>query len=83
MQHRIKIKSHNKNEKKKKKMKSTKTINKYPQPDLNQGCPDWMTGILTTTLTVLAGRHNYNIHIGKRALFTVVTEDCRCYIIDL
>ena len=38
----------------KKKMKSTKTINKYPQPDLNQGCPDWKAGVLTTTLTVLA-----------------------------
>ena len=42
-----------------------------------------MVGILTTTLTVLAGRDNYNIHIGKRALFTVVTEDCRCHITDL
>ena len=26
--------------------------------------------MLTTTLTVLAGRDNYNIHIGKRALFS-------------
>ena len=40
-------------------MKSTKTINKYPQPDLNQGCPDWKAGVLTTTLTVLADRDNY------------------------
>ena len=28
-------------------------------------------GVLTTTLTVLAGRDNYTIHIGKRALFNV------------
>ena len=69
--------------KKKKKMKSTKTINKYPQPDLNQGRPDWKAGILTATLTVLAGRDNYNISIGKRALFKVVTEDCVCHITDL
>ena len=40
-------------------MKSTKTINKYRQPDLKQECPDWKAGILTTTLTVLAGRDNY------------------------
>ena len=57
-------------------MKSTKTINKYPKSDLNQGCPDWKAGVLTNTLTVLAGRDNYNIHIGTRAVFTVVTEDC-------
>ena len=61
-------------------MKSTKTINTYLQPDLNQRCPDWMAGVLTTTLTVLAGRDNYNIHIGKRALFTVLTEDCLCQL---
>ena len=59
-----------------KKMKSTKTINEYPQPYLNQGCPDWKTGVLTIILTVFADRDNYNIHIGKRALFTEVTEDC-------
>ena len=40
-------------------MKSIKTINKYPQPDLHQGCPDWKAGVLTTTLTVLADRNNY------------------------
>ena len=45
--------------KKKKKMKSTKTINKYSQPDLNQGCPEWKAGVLTTTLMVLADRVNY------------------------
>ena len=45
--------------KKKKEMKSTKTINKYPQPDLNQGCPDWKAGVLTTTLTVLAVIYPY------------------------
>ena len=45
--------------KKKKKMESTKTINKYRQPDLNQGCPDLKAGVLTTTLTVLADRDNY------------------------
>ena len=28
-------------------------------------------GVLTTTLTVLAGRDNYNIHRGKTALFNV------------
>ena len=61
-------------------MKSTKTINKYPQTDLNQGCPDWKAGVLTTTLTVLAGRDIYNIQIGKRALFSVVTEDCICQL---
>ena len=38
---------------------------------LNQGCPDWKAGVLTTTLTVLSGRDNYNIHIGNRALFNV------------
>ena len=61
-------------------MKSTNTINTctYPQPDLNQGCPVWKAGVLTIKLTVLAGRVNYNIHIGKRALFTVLTEDCLC-----
>ena len=52
-------------------MKSTKKIIKFPKPDLNQGCPDWKAGVLTTTLTVLAGRDNYNIHIGKTALFNV------------
>ena len=65
LQPRIKIKSHNK-KKKKKKMKSTKTIiNTYPRSDLNPGCPDWKAGVLTTTLTVLAGRRNYNIHIRE------------------
>ena len=68
--------------KKKKKMKSTKTINKYPQTDFNQRCPDWKVGILTTKLTVLVGRDNYNLHIGKRAIFKVVTDDCRCHITD-
>ena len=52
-------------------MKSTKKIIKFPQQDLNQGCPDWKAGVLTTTLTVLAGRDNYDIHIGKRAVFNV------------
>ena len=61
-------------------MKSTKTINTYPKPDLNQGCPDWKADVLTTTLMVLAGRDNYNIHIGKRAIFTVLTEDCLCQL---
>ena len=61
-------------------MKSTKTINTHPQPDLNQGCPDWKAGILTNALTVLAGGDNYNIHIGKRALFTVLTEDWLCQL---
>ena len=64
LQPRIKIKSHNKWKKQKKKknkkqMKSTKKINKYPQPDLNQGCLDWKAGALTTTLTVLVDRDNY------------------------
>ena len=42
-------------------MKSTKKINEYmyPQPDLNQGCPDWKVGVLITTLTVLADKDNY------------------------
>ena len=48
-----------KKKKKKKKMKSTKTINKYSQPDLNQRCPDWKAGVLTTTLRVLADRDYY------------------------
>ena len=65
-----------------KEMKSTKTINRFPQPDLNQECPDWKAGILTTTLTALAGRDNYNIHIDKRSIFTVVTEYCVCHITD-
>ena len=56
-------------------------INKYPQPDLSQGCPDWKAGVLTTTLTILACRDNHNIHLGKRALFTVVTEDCLCQLL--
>ena len=31
-------------------MKSTKKkIIKFPYPDLNQGCPDWKAGVLTTT----------------------------------
>ena len=51
-------------------MKSTKTINTYPQPDLNQRCPDWKAGVLTTTLTVLAGRDNCNIHIGKISIYS-------------
>ena len=37
-------------------------------------------GVLTITLTVRAGRDNYNMHIGKRALFTVLTEDCLCQL---
>ena len=57
--------------KKKKKNEVNKTINTYSQPDLNQGCPDWKACVLTTTLTVLAGRDKYNIHIDKRALSTV------------
>ena len=44
-------------------------IIKFPEPDLNQ---DVLIGRpLTTTLTVLAGRDNYIIHTGKRALFIV------------
>ena len=66
------------------KMKKVNKNDKYiPQPDLNQGCPDWKAGVLTTTLTVLAGRDNYNIHMDKRALFTVLTEDCLLPITDL
>ena len=61
-------------------MKSTITINRYLQPDLNQGCLDWKAGVLTTILTVLADRDNYSIHIGKRALMTEVTEDCFCLL---
>ena len=56
---------------KKKKWSQQKTIIKFPYSDLNQGCPDWKAGVLTTTLTVLAGRDNYNIHIGKKPLFNV------------
>ena len=54
-------------------MKSTKKkkIIKFSLPDLNQGCPDWKAGVLTTTLRVLAGRKNYNIRISKRAVFNV------------
>ena len=36
-----------------------------PQPDLNQECPGWKAGVLTTILTVLPGRDNYNIHIVR------------------
>ena len=54
------------------KLKSIKTIVRFPQPDLNQGCPDWKAGILTTRLTVLAGRNIYNIHLAKRALFSLI-----------
>ena len=61
-------------------MKSTKTIHKYPQPDLNQGCLDWKAGVLTTTPTVLADRDIAFIHEGKRALFTVATEECLCQV---
>ena len=133
-------------------MKSTKTINKYSQPDLNKRCPDWKAGVLSITLMVLADKDNYIypwerggsvvecrtperevrgsrptaallcpwarhftprkywlitqeamapsrydwkivdwdvkpqhnqptfIHTGKRALFTVVTEDCLCQV---
>ena len=53
-------------------MKSPKTTIQFPYPDLKQGCPDWKASLLTTTLTVLAGRDNYNIHTGKRALFRLV-----------
>ena len=45
--------------KKKKKKNEVNKNDKYiPQPDLNKGCPDWKAGVLTTTLTVLAGRDN-------------------------
>ena len=79
-----------KKKKKKKKKKHTQKNNKknttttknevnkndkYPQPDLNQGCPDWKAGVLTTTQTVLTF-----IHIGKRALFTIVTEEYLCQV---
>ena len=68
----------------KKKMKSTKKKKKKkiksPWPDLNQGCPDWKAGVFTTTLTVLADRDNYNIHIGKRALFYVDYGGMQWYI---
>ena len=69
MQTRIKVKSNNKNENK---MMSTKSIIKFPYPGLSQGCPDWKAGILSTTLMILAGIDNYNIHIGKRALLRLV-----------
>ena len=65
------MKSTKKKRKKKKKKKRKKMIIKFSLPDLNQGCPDWKAGVLTTTLTVLAGRENYNIRISKRALFNV------------
>ena len=58
--------------KKKKRTKSTKTKIKFPWPNLNQGCPEWKVGLLTFTLTVLVGRDNYKIHIGKTALFRLV-----------
>ena len=50
----------------KKKKKKKKSIIKFPLPDLNQGVL-----IGRPALTVLAVRDNYNIHIGKRALFNV------------
>ena len=40
--------------------------------DLIVSVPDQcLSFYFTTSLTVLAGRDNYNIHIGKRALFNV------------
>ena len=55
-----KNKPHNKKEKKKRKENEVNKNDKYiSQPDLNQGCPDWKASVLTTTLTVFAGRDNY------------------------